>query len=197
MEPVAEVQAEPEVVETAPAVESSTSSTMPAFVELALEDDEVKDASSENIVSPETVPTLAPAASDTASIVSDTTPVVASTDTAATTPETTSVEAKVESTDQPSLIDFAAEPLPTISSEPVVQSVVDTGVQQTVVPLPDANETVQPISEIAEVNINSQGMLSTEPVAAPVMSNVPAPAAVLDLTDDDDDGTSGFEPDFS
>ena len=185
------------VVETAPAVESSTSSTMPAFVELALEDDEVKDASSENIVSPETVPTLAPAASDTASIVSDTTPVVASTDTAATTPETTSVEAKVESTDQPSLIDFAAEPLPTISSEPVVQSVVDTGVQQTVVPLPDANETVQPISEIAEVNINSQGMLSTEPVAAPVMSNVPAPAAVLDLTDDDDDGTSGFEPDFS
>ena len=181
------------VVETAP--ETSTSSTMPSFVELTLDDGENKDSASDNIVAPEAIPTLAPATTEAAApaeTASAVTPVEASVAPAAAAPE-----AKTESNDQPSLIDFAAEPMPTISDTPVVQSIADSTTQQTVVALPDTNEPIQPISEIAEVNLNSQGMLSTEPVAAPVMSDIPAPAAVLDLTDDDDDGTSGFEPDFS
>ena len=65
------------------------------------------------------------------------------------------------------------------------------------VPVENVNEPIQPISEIAEVKLNEQGMLQTDTAVAPVVSSTPTPAPVLDLTIDDDDDSSGFDPDFS
>jgi hypothetical protein len=205
---VPEVSAAAPVVEPTPAAsETRTNSIMPSFVELTLDESENDGSNlpSDNIIAPEMVPSLAPEATDNAASVSPAPAVSAAPATTAAVTET-SAPAENKESSQPSLIDFAAEPVPT-ASEPVVTattevaSVPEVASQPTVVasvaPEVTATETIQPISEIAEVNLNSQGMLQTDDApAAPVISNVPAPAAVLDLTDDDDDA-SGFEPDFS
>jgi hypothetical protein len=150
---------------------------MPSFVELTLDDD--NSSNSDNFAAPDVAPSIAPA---------------------------DSTEEKKEETSVPSLIDFAAEPvdkpeaLGTDTSSPVVEAsaeVPNVNAIPSVVAVESVNEPIQPISEIAEVKLNEQGMLQTDTSVTPVVSSVPAPAPVLDLTDDDDDDTSGFEPDFS
>jgi len=171
---VAEAPAAP--VES-PAAPEATNSVMPSFVELTLDEGDEKPAATDNIVAPEVAPTL----------------------TAVETPAVVvSTEEKKEETSAPSLIDFAAAPVetPTLSAEPAVS--VETPVAvPSVVPVENVNEPIQPISEIAEVKLNEQGMLQTDTAVAPVVSSTPTPAPVLDLTIDDDDDSSGFDPDFS
>ena len=165
------VDAAPVVETTAAQVESNSNPALPSFVELNLNDTNTP-APSDNITNPEMVPTLTDAA-------------IAN--------ETTAAPVTQEAQSVPSLIEFTAE----ASTTPEVAPVVDTpALAPSVVETPSvASEPIQPISEISEVNLNSQGMLQSAPVETPVMSAIPSLGQSLELDDDDDDNDLG--PDFS